>query len=86
VHDAEPPAESDLESTPFVDKKHAARPQSRANAIAKLSREEEARIEEEKEEQAREKARKKQLRAKQVRAASFFILFPSYGIPILCEY
>ena len=84
VHDAEPPAESDLESTPFVDKKHAARPQSRANAIAKLSREEEARVEEEKEEQAREKARKKQLRAKQVRAASFLILFPSYGI--LCEY
>ncbi len=76
VQDAEPPAESDLESTPFVDKKHAARPQLRSNATIKISREEEAQIEEKKAEQALEKARKKQLRTKQVHAATCFTLFP----------
>ena len=58
--DAEPPGESDLESTPFVDKKLGRPSKSRAEA-RKPSRDEEDETE-----QARERARKKQLRAKQV--------------------
>ena len=71
IPDAEPPGESDLESTPYVDKKLSRPPKSRADANLKPSRDEEARREEarreeEEAEQARERARKKQLRAKQV--------------------
>ncbi len=67
VQPAEPPGESDLESTPFQDKRNA-RPNSRTNATAKPSRAEETQLEEELAEKAREKARKMHLRAKQVNA------------------
>jgi hypothetical protein len=80
VH-AELPGESDLESTPFQEKRRVSRPKSRESGMLKPNREEEARLEEELAEKAREKARKMQLRAKQVNARHLqFCSFNRYKI------
>jgi hypothetical protein len=67
VQDARAFIESDLESTPLVDKKNGTRHLTRTRDNAKPSRDEETQLDDDSAEQAREKARKKQLRAKQVR-------------------
>jgi hypothetical protein len=65
------PVESDLESTPYLDKGNLqARVKLRALDNSKPSREQDLQLEEESAQQAREKARKKQLRAKQVSVRS----------------